>query len=303
MREGLLKGWQKVRNWLKPDPEFREYRLRCPDGKGSHRMAYRLWGDPGNPRVLVCVHGLTRNSHDFDFFARSLARHYRVVCPDVVGRGQSDWLADKAAYAIPQYVSDMLVLLARLDVEQVDWLGTSMGGLIGMALAALPDSPIQRLVLNDVGPVISRTSLQRIATYVGQPLHWDTLEAAGAYFRNICAPFGALEPGQWQHLIQHSLVQGADGSWRFSYDPDIAQPFRSAYLLQDVELWSLYEAIHCPVLAIRGAKSDLLTQEVWRAMGERGPRARLAEIPGVGHAPTLMDESQMRLVRDYLLGA
>lgn len=295
--------WQDVGAWLKPAPEFREYRLRCPDGRGSHRMAYRVWGDPANPRVLVCVHGLTRNSRDFDFLARSLARHYRVVCPDVVGRGQSDWLADKVAYGIPQYVSDMLVLLARLDVEQVDWVGTSMGGLIGMSLAALADSPIRCLVLNDVGPVITQVSLQRLASYVGKPVQWESQEEAGGYFRTICAPFGRLTENQWQHLIQHSLVQEEGGSWRFSYDPDIAQPFRNAYLLQDVELWSLYEAIRCPLLAIRGADSDLLTREVWQAMGVRGPRASLAEIPGVGHAPTLMDEAQIRLVRDYLLGA
>lgn len=294
--------WQDMGARLKPAPEFREYRLRCPDGRGSHRMAYRVWGDPANPRVLVCVHGLTRNSRDFDFLARSLARHYRVVCPDVVGRGQSDWLADKAAYGIPQYVSDMLVLLARLDVEQVDWVGTSMGGLIGMSLAALADSPIRRLVLNDVGPVITQVSLQRLASYVGKPVQWESLEAAEGYFREIFASFGDLAAQHWEHLIRHSLVQGEDGCWRFAYDPEIAQPFRSAYLLQDVELWPLYEAICCPLLAIRGTESDLLTKEVWQGMGERGPRASLAEIPGVGHAPTLMDESQIRLVRDYLLG-
>lgn len=296
-----MSWWQHVRAWCGRGPEFREYRLRCPDARGSHRMAFRVWGDPGNPRVLVCVHGLTRNSRDFDFLARALAGQYRVVCPDVAGRGGSDWLADKGAYGIPQYVSDMLVLLARLDVEQVDWVGTSMGGLIGMSLAALPDSPIRRLVLNDVGPVITRASLQRIAAYVGQPLAWDSLEAAGAYLRQICAPFGSLTEEQWQHLIHHSLARGGDGRWRFTYDPDIALPFRNAYLLQDVQLWPLYEAIRCPVLALRGATSDLLTREVWLAMGERGPRATLIEIPGVGHAPMLMEEDQIRRVRDYLL--
>lgn len=295
-----MSWWQRVRARWERAPEFRTYRLRCPDARGSHRMAYRVWGAPDNPRVLVCVHGLTRNGRDFDDLARALAGDYRVVCPDVAGRGESDWLTDKTAYAIPQYVSDMLVLLARLDVEEVDWVGTSMGGLIGMSLAALPDSPIRRLVLNDVGPVIPHAALRRIAAYVGQPVCWGDREAADAYFRQICAPFGPLTEAQWQHLLTYSLAQGEDGRWRFTYDPDIAQPFRSAYLLRDVELWPLYDAIRCPVLAIRGAASDLLPREVWQAMGERGPCATLAEIAGVGHAPMLMAADQIDLVRDYL---
>lgn len=288
--------------WLQPQPEYRHHEVRCPDTQGTHRMAYTAWGDPANPRVLVCVHGLTRNGRDFDVLARALARHYRVICPDVAGRGRSEWLSDKAAYAVPQYVSDMLVLLARLNVEQVDWVGTSMGGLIGMSLAALPDSPIRRLVLNDVGPAISAGALKRIASYVGQDQRWDDFAAASAYLRHICAPFGPLTEAHWQHLAQHSLTQDAAGRWRLSYDPDIGQPFRNAYLLKDVDLWPLYESLKCPVLALRGAESDLLQRDAWLAMGERGPRATLAEVPGVGHAPMLMEESQIRLLRDWLLG-
>jgi len=264
-------------------------------------MAYTAWGDPKNPRVLVCVHGLTRNGRDFDVLAQALSRHYRVICPDVAGRGKSEWLADKQAYGIPQYVSDMLVLLARLDVEQVDWVGTSMGGLIGMSLALLPDSPIRRLVLNDVGPEISKVSLERIGNYVGQDISWDSYEAGAAYIRQVFAPFGALTDSQWAHMARYSLTQDASGRWRTGYDPDIALPFRDAYLLQDVNMWPMFEALQCPVLALRGEVSDVLERPVWLQMGERGPKASLAEVPGVGHAPGLMEASQIQLLEDWLL--
>lgn len=280
--------------------ERREEWVRCPDGRGSHRMVYSEWGPRDHPRVLVCVHGLTRNGRDFDDLARALAADYRVVCPDVAGRGRSDRLADPAAYGMPQYLADMLVLLARLKVDQVDWLGTSMGGLIGMGLAALTDTPVRRLILNDVGPVITRAALERIASYVGEDRRWDSREEASRYFRRICAPFGALSEAQWQHLERHSLVQEA-GGWRLHHDPAIGEPFRGNYLASEVELWPLYEAISCPVLALRGADSDLLTREAWQAMGTRGPRASLLEVPQVGHAPMLMDDSQIQPVRDWLL--
>ena len=194
----------------------------------------------------------------------------------------------------------MLVLIARLNVEQVDWLGTSMGGLIGMSLAALPDTPIRKLVLNDVGPVIARSALQRIAAYVGRDLSWNDFAEGAAYLREICAPFGPLTEPQWAHLARHGLVQGADGRWRLAYDPGIGTPFRLDYLLQDVVLWPLYDAIRVPTLALRGAESDLLARSTWEDMARRGPRARLAEIPGVGHAPMLMDAAQIGIVRDFL---
>lgn len=297
---------QRVGAWFQPAPKYTgpiSHTLRCPDSQGSHRMAYTSWGDPENPRVLVCVHGLTRNGRDFDYLAQALCDHYRVICPDVVGRGKSAWLVDKSAYAVPQYVSDMLVLLARLDVERVDWLGTSMGGLIGMYLGAQIDSPIRRMVLNDVGPVITRSSLQRIAGYVCAYPDWASLEEAEAYARQVSAPFGQLDAVQWRRLTQYWLTQGENGRWHFNYDPEIAQPFRQAFLFQNVELWPVYEALRCPVLAIRGAESDLLTREAWEAMGSRGPRARLAEVPEVGHAPMFQTSEQIQLVREFLLQA
>ncbi len=288
--------------------EFRQQFVKCLSPAGFHRMAYVEWGDPHNPRVLVCVHGLTRCGRDFDYLAQSLAADYRVVCPDVVGRGLSDWLREPLHYAIPQYAQDMVTLLARLDVASVDWLGTSMGGMIGMALAAQPPAdiaPIQRLILNDVGPVIAAGALARIGEYLATPPDFATIEAAESYIRLIAAPFGNLSDSQWRHLTERVVKTGPDGRIALRYDPGIATPFFAAVAAQggegkDVELWPWYDAIHCPTLVIRGEMSDLLTRQTAAAMGERGPRARCVEIPGVGHAPMFMDDAQVAVVRDFL---
>ncbi len=281
--------------------QFRQAAVQCIGPSGLHRMAYTEWGEPDNPRVLLCVHGLTRNGRDFDQLAAALSSHYRVICPDIVGRGRSGWLRDPAGYGIPQYVADMVTLIARLNVDTVHWVGTSMGGLIGMALAAQEGTPIRRLVLNDVGPLITVESLQRIATYVGTNPHWASFDEALAYVKLISAPFGPLSEAQWRHLTETSIVQGADGNWSFRYDPRIAEPFKAAFVDQDIDLWPIYGAIACPTLVIRGAESDLLARDTWRAMGERGPRAKLAEFPGVGHAPMFQSDDQIAVVRDFLL--
>jgi pimeloyl-ACP methyl ester carboxylesterase len=266
-------------------------------------MAYVEWGAADNRRVLVCVHGLTRCGRDFDFLARAMADRYRVVCPDVVGRGHSAWLRDKRHYTVPQYCADMVTLLARLDAETVHWVGTSMGGLIGMALAAQEGSPISRLVLNDVGPVVTAASVARIGEFVGKAPNFPSIEKAEAYVRFVSAPFGNLTDAQWRHLTVHTLRQLADGSYAMAYDPGIAEPFRQEMATgKDIELWPVYDAVRCPTLLTRGASSDLLTAATARAMGERGPRARLVEFSGVGHAPTLMAEEQIGAVRDFLLG-
>ena len=280
--------------------EFTQKSVQCLSPAGLHRMAYTEWGDPENPRVVVCVHGLTRNGRDFDHLAQALAADYRVICPDVVGRGRSDHLRDPVHYGVPQYVADLVTLVARLDVEQVDWVGTSMGGLIGMTLAVQAGSPIRRLILNDVGPLITVASLQRIAAYVGTDPRWPSEAAALADVRSINAAFGTLSDDQWWQLTEHSIVRTADGLWRYRYDPRIAEPFRNAFVDRDIDLWPLYEGIRCPTLVIRGALSDLLTAETWQAMGQRGPRARLAEVPGVGHAPMFLDAPQVELVRNFL---
>jgi pimeloyl-ACP methyl ester carboxylesterase len=283
--------------------KFKQQTVQCLGPSGLHRMAYTEWGDHYNPRVLICVHGLTRNGRDFDALAEAMSRHYRVICPDVVGRGQSSRLRDPAAYAVPQYVADMVTLIARFGVERVDWVGTSMGGLIGMALAALEGAPINRLVLNDVGPVITVEALQRIATYVGTDPTWNTFEEALAYVKAVSVSFGALSEAQWWQLTETSVGRRADGRWGFLYDPQIATPFKATFADQDIDLWPMYERIGCPTLAIRGAESDLLPRVTWQQMGERGPRAALAEIPGVGHVPMFLDEAQISVVRDFLLAA
>ncbi|MDO8788768.1 MAG: alpha/beta hydrolase [Sulfuritalea sp.] len=281
---------------------MREGKVKCLSAAGFHHMAYVEWGDAANPKVLVCVHGLTRCSRDFDFLAQALADDYRVVCPDVVGRGRSDWLRNKSLYAVPQYCADMTTLLARLNVDSVHWLGTSMGGLIGMALACQPESPITRLVLNDVGPVIAGASLTRIGEFLGHAPRFDSIEQAEAFVRFVSATFGSFSDAQWRHLTVHVTRTAADGKVEFVYDPGIAQSFREdASGGKDIELWPLYDAIACPTLLLRGATSDLLTHEAALQMSQRGPRAKLIEVPGVGHAPMLMDAAQVAPVREFLV--
>lgn len=288
------------RFFMRPAAGPRNGEVLCAGSKGLHRMRYFDWGDAGNPRVLVCVHGLTRNARDFDEIARALSAHYRVVCPDIAGRGRSDWLADPAGYALPQYVADIMVLLARLDVAQVDWLGTSMGGLIGMAIAAQQRSPIRRLLLNDVGPLIAPESLRRIGEYVGRAPHFASPDEAEKYIRAVSAPFGPLTDAHWRALTESSIRQRADGQWEMVYDPAIGEPFRVAFAFaQPIDLWPLYDAIRCPTLVVRGAESDLLTPATFAEMGRRGPRARLAEVPGVGHAPMFLDAGQIAIARDF----
>jgi pimeloyl-ACP methyl ester carboxylesterase len=265
-------------------------------------MAYLEWGSRDNPRVLVCVHGLTRCARDFDFLARELAAHYRVVCPDVAGRGDSDWLRNPMEYQIPTYVGDMVTLLARLDVETVHWVGTSMGGLIGMVLAVMPDSPVTKLVLNDVGPALTASALARIGAYVGKWPALPTIEAAEAYVRAVSAPFGPHSDAEWRFLTEHVVRKNPDGSLRMHYDPGLAVPFLAQPGNKDMDLWSVYDAIRCPTLLLRGEQSDLLTRETAKAMSQRGPRAEVVEIAGVGHAPTLIHEDQIRVVREFLLG-
>jgi pimeloyl-ACP methyl ester carboxylesterase len=273
--------------------------VQCASPRGLHRIAYLEWGDPRNRDVLLCVHGLTRTGRDFDELARALCGQWRLVCPDLAGRGDSDRLADPQLYAVPQYVADMVTLIARLDVEGVNWLGTSLGGLIGMALAALPGSPVKRLVLNDAGAVITRASLERIASYVGKAPVFPSVEKAEEYIRAISAPFGAHSDAQWRFLTETWLRKNEDGTWRAHYDPRIAEPRMVPD--KDLELWQLYDAVRCPTLLLRGELSDLLSRETAREMTRRGPKAKVAEIRGVGHAPTLLHADQIAIVRDFLL--
>jgi pimeloyl-ACP methyl ester carboxylesterase len=285
--------------------QMRRGHVNCMTPEGFHRMAYTEWGDPANPRVLVCVHGLTRCSRDFDALARAMSSHYRVVCPDVAGRGDSDWLNNPMLYIVPTYAADVATLIARLDVDEVHWVGTSMGGLIGMGIAALPRSPITKLVLNDVGPVLSAVSLSRIGGYLGKAPRFASIEEAEQFVRATSAPFGPHSDAEWRFLTEHVVRREADGGLRMHYDPAIAQAFLAGFQStggKDIELWNMYDAIRCPTLLLRGRESDLLTGATAAAMGARGPKARCVEFAGVGHAPTLMHEDQIAVVKGFLLG-
>ena len=279
--------------------EPRERSVQCASPSGLHRMAYTERGDPANPQVLVCVHGLSRNGHDFDDLSRAMAGSHRIVCPDIVGRGRSDWLRDPSGYGVPQYVADMMVLIARLDVEAVHWLGTSMGGLIGMVLASLPGTPVSRLLLNDVGPVVSAESIRRIGEYIGRAPKFSGLDDAERYIRAVSAPFGALNDAQWRALTVSSVRPMADGGLEMIYDPAIADSFHRATAGGVVDLWPMFDRVRCPTRVVRGELSDLLSTEVAQAMTARGPHPDLVEVSGVGHAPMFMDEAQIAIAREF----
>lgn len=285
--------------------QFQIKTVQCLSPAGLHNMAYKEWGDPKNPEVLLCVHGVTRVSDDFDAMATAMADRYRVICPDVVGRGRSSWLSNPQFYQLPQYVSDMVTLIARLDVTHVDWFGTSMGGLIGMGVAALKDNPIRKMMLNDIGPTINYAALMRIAEYMGKEVRFPTFEAGVDYIRLIAAPFGPHSDEQWQKLAGDVLRQQKNGQWSRHYDPAIALAFSTfteeTAAQSEAALWAIYDAIHCPVLLVRGSESDLLSRETANLMTQRGPRAALTELAGIGHAPTFMHAEQIALAREFFI--
>jgi pimeloyl-ACP methyl ester carboxylesterase len=278
---------------------MREGAVHCMDPHGFHFMRYAEWGDPKNPRVLLCVHGLTRNGRDFDHVAQALSDAYRVVCPDVVGRGRSDWLRDPADYTYPLYCGDMATLIASLHAETVDWLGTSMGGIIGMIMASMPGSPVRKLVMNDVGSLIPKESLERIGLYVGREPDFATFEELLAAMRSV-SPFGELGDEQWRHLALHVAKQDESGRWKFRYDPGIGRNFH-ATPPADVDLSFYWNGVPGPALVIRGEHSDLLRAETLERMSAR-PHTQTFTVPNTGHAPMLMDDAQAGVVRRFLLG-
>ena len=267
---------------------------------GFHRNAYWEWpsGQSDAP-CLIAMHGLTRNGRDFDAVAASLSDRFHVVCPDVVGRGKSDWLPDGAHYSYPQYLADAVGLIARVATGPVDWLGTSMGGLVGMMLAAQPLTPIRRLILNDVGPFVPKAALERIGSYVGLDPRFADLAGLEAYLRDVLAGFGNLSDSDWAQLARHSARRRADGSYGLAYDPAIGQAFRTGPIA-DVDLWPLWDRIACPVLILRGGQSDLLLADTAAEMVRRKANAVLVEFPDCGHAPALMDAEQIGLIGDWL---
>jgi pimeloyl-ACP methyl ester carboxylesterase len=289
----------------------------CPDPSGGHRMAYWQWGDPSAAHVIVCVHGLSRQGRDFDVLAQGLMARskvpLRIICPDVVGRGRSDWLQDPMGYGLPTYAADMLALLAQLNaqaaIKTFDWLGTSMGGLIGMAVCGTSNLPlpvpVRRLVLNDVGPAVEWQAIQRIGTYLGKTGRFASVDEAAAAMWAISTTFGPHTPEQWLALSRPMVKPLPEGGFTLHYDPAIAVPIRAmtqeAAAQGQAALWQLYDHITAQTLVTRGADSDLLSRETALAMTQRGPKARLIEFQGVGHAPTFVTDNQIEAVASFLL--
>lgn len=283
----------------------------------THKMAYWSWGDESNPNVLVCVHGLSRQGRDFDVLAQSLSDQYRVICPDVVGRGHSDWLANPAGYQVPTYVGDMVMLMRQLKESaattqplSIDWVGTSMGGLIGLGFSTLSPEvtgvQLRKMVLNDVGPRLRHEALVRIGDYLGQPKRFASEQEAADYLLSISAGFGPHTPEQWMALSRPLLRPAPDGNGLcLHYDPAIAEPFKTLTVESaasgEAALWGVYDAIKCPVLLLRGADSDLLDKATALSMTERGPKAQLVEFDGVGHAPMLGVPDQIAAIKSFLL--
>lgn len=277
--------------------DIRRARVGGPDGE--YGLSYADWGDPGAGRVVVCAPGLTRNGRDFDHLATVLQADARVICPDMVGRGLSDPLDDPEQYALPTYVGHMLQLLDALRLERVDWVGTSLGGLIGMGVAASGAERIRKLVLNDVGPFLPKAALQRINAYLGKALRFATLDLLEAHLREIHAGFGPLSDAEWRHLAEHSASRRDDGRFGLNYDQRLGAPMTKGPI-EDIDLWPVWDQIQCPVLVLRGAESDLLLVETALEMTRRGPAAEIVEIDGTGHAPALMAKDQIEIVRDWL---
>ncbi|MEP6701446.1 MAG: alpha/beta hydrolase [Betaproteobacteria bacterium] len=279
--------------------ERRERQLDILSPHGFSRMHYYEWGDPANAEVVICVHGLTRNGRDFDALAGAIADDFRVICPDIPGRGKSDWLRNPNDYVFPVYLGALTALIARADATSLAWVGTSMGGLLGIALAAQQGSPISRLVINDVGPQIEPGAIERIGQYVGADPKFTSLAELEAHVRAVSAPFGPLTDAQWRHLSETTARELPDGRWALRYDPGIAVPFRTAHD-QSAALWALWDAIACPTLLLRGAQSDLLSAATAQQMSMRGPKPRIVEFAGVGHAPMLLDDAQIAPVAAFL---
>ena len=279
---------------------YREDEVTISTAHGFVRMRYVEWGALGNDRVVVCVHGLTRNGRDFDALARALP-DFRVICPDMPGRGRSDWLRDPNDYNFVTYVGALTALVARAGVPKVSWVGTSMGGLLGIVMAGQPESPVSRLVVNDIGPYVEPAAIERLKTYVGADPKFDTYESLEQYIRQISATFGPLTDDQWRHLAETTARQLDDGRWGLRYDPGIAVPFRTA-VDQSPAVWAMWDRIACPTLLVRGAESDLLSQPTAASMMSRGPKPALIEFAGIGHAPMFLDDDQIEPVARFLRG-
>jgi pimeloyl-ACP methyl ester carboxylesterase len=264
-----------------------------------HRLHYTEWGDRRNPNVVVCAHGYSGNARDFDFLARALAAEARVVCIDFPGRGESDWLATPLEYHFGQFLADAQALLAHLGARRVQWIGTSMGGLLGMLLAARPMSPVKRLVMNDVGAFVPLDALQAIAHNIEAPACFASLEEVEAHMRASHRDWGELTGEQWRHLARHGARRGG-GGWRLHYDPRITRLLRPLAPGLGLFFWDAWYCVACPALLLRGERSAVFPADVARAMLAVKPAARLVQFSGCGHAPSLMADVQIEAVRNFV---
>ena len=264
-------------------------------------MRYWEWGPEDAERTVLCVHGLTRNGRDFDDLAAAMAgRGWRVACPDILGRGESEWLLDKESYAFPQYVSDCAQLIARLGGGPVDWVGTSMGGIIGQMAAAGQNAPIRRMVLNDIGPFLDKAGLKRIKGYVGNDPTFTTYEEAEAAINSVTDKFGPMNAAQRARFCELSIRKRPNSTFTSNYDPKIAWLFKETEVVEDLDMWSLWPSIACPVLVLRGSESDLLSEATAARMAAEGPKAEIYEVPDVGHAPALMSDAEIDRIVSFL---
>jgi pimeloyl-ACP methyl ester carboxylesterase len=269
------------------------------NARGKHRIVYQDWGDENNPRVLLCVHGLTRNSRDFDYIADHLSSQYRVIAPDIVGRGQSDWLADSSLYTLEQYINDMGSLLKALNIGEVDWLGTSLGGLIGMAIASAPHSPIKHLILNDIGPVIKKEAIAYLATSLAETPHFNSLDELKGFLKEAYSAMGHLDHGFWEHMATYDHRITPEGRLTRNFDPKITH-WVGSMTSADLAMWDLWENIQCPTLVLHGELSIILTPEICKEMLARNSHATVVTLPKVGHTPSLMTEAQIAVVENWL---
>jgi pimeloyl-ACP methyl ester carboxylesterase len=269
--------------------------LSC-EGRELH---YTEWG-AGHSETVIAWHGLARTGRDMDDIAARLSQRYRVICPDTLGRGLSQWSPKpEEEYCLAFYARLATSLVDQLGLERFHWLGTSMGGAIGLQVAATTlRGRLQRLVLNDMGPEITQSSADRIRAYAGAPLAFATVTELEAYFRTIYKPYGWLSDAQWRRLTETSVRRLPDGRVTPHYDPAMAMQF--VHHPDDYTQWEAWDSLDLPVLCLRGESSDLLSVQTAEAMRERGPRAVVATIAGCGHAPALNTPEQFALVERFL---
>lgn len=272
---------------------------------GFHKIVYREYGQRGKP-VLVAVHGLTRNCFDFHFLAQSLQDSFHVFALDMVGRGNSDYV-DPKHYTYPQYIMDLTAFLARIDVPEVYWIGTSMGGLLGMIMGSFKNTPIRKLILNDVGPMVTSSVIKRLLDYAGIQLKAPTRQHMIDMARQVYAPFGFIQEKDWQELMAYNIHEQQDGSYTLAYDPLVTKQLEDQgdnHSDRDEEgnltLWSYWEKLTCPVYVINGLKSDLLTPSILNKMASRGPSFQYYGVPDAGHAPWLIEDDICHRIREWL---